>query len=146
VLREMADEDPALAPQPGLAELDALVGHVRAAGLPVEVSVVGDPRPLPPGIDLSAYRIVQEGLTNALKHAGPARAHVALDYGPRELLLEVSDDGRGHDPAADGLGHGLLGMRERVACYGGDLEAGPREGAAGYALRARLPLDAGAAS
>ncbi|WP_217923704.1 sensor histidine kinase [Miltoncostaea oceani] len=146
VLREMADEDPALAPQPGLAELDALVGQVRAAGLPVEVSVAGDPRPLPPGIDLSAYRIVQEGLTNALKHAGPARAHVALEYGPRELRLEVSDDGRGHDPSDDGLGHGLLGMRERVACYGGDLQAGPRDDAAGFALRARLPLDAGAAS
>jgi signal transduction histidine kinase len=140
VLREMAEEGPALAPQPGLAGLDALVEQVRAAGLPVTVRIEGEPRPLPPGIDLSAYRIVQEGLTNALKHAGPARAEVLVAYGGDELALRVSDDGRGHDPDADGAGHGLVGMRERVALYGGTLEAGPAPGG-GFALSARLPLE-----
>ena len=140
VLREMADEGPALAPQPGLAGIDALVSSVRAAGLPVEVRVEGEPRPLPPGIDLSAYRIIQEGLTNALKHAGPARAEVVVTYGERELELRVSDDGRGHDPSGNG-GHGLMGMRERVALFGGALDAGPQpEG--GFALHARLPVEA----
>jgi signal transduction histidine kinase len=139
VLREMADEGPALAPQPGLAGLDALVASVRDAGLPVEVRVEGDPRPLPPGIDLSAYRIVQEGLTNALKHAGPARAEVVVGYDEREVRLQVSDDGRGHDPSANG-GHGLMGMRERVALFGGELDAGPRP-QGGFALTARLPVD-----
>ncbi len=142
-LRERADEDPALAPQPGLAGLDDLVRHVRDAGLPVTVTVRGEPRPLPPGVDLSAYRIVQEGLTNALKHAGPARATVGLEYGPRDLRIEVADDGRGHDPSSNGGGHGLLGMRERVALYGGELVAGPREAPGrGFALTASLPLDA----
>jgi signal transduction histidine kinase len=140
VLREMAEEGPALAPQPGLDGLDALVGQVRAAGLPVTVRIKGEPRPLPPGIDLSAYRIVQEGLTNALKHAGPARAEVLVAYDDDELELRVSDDGRGYDPDADGAGHGLVGMRERVALYGGSLDAGPLpEG--GFALSARLPLE-----
>jgi len=139
VLREMADESPDLAPQPGLSGIDELVEHVRQAGLPVSVRVEGDPRPLPPGIDLSAYRIVQEGLTNALKHAGPASAEVVLRYGAREIELEVRDDGRGGG-SGNGGGHGLLGMRERVALYGGDLSAGPRpEG--GFALTARLPLE-----
>jgi signal transduction histidine kinase len=140
VLREMADEGPGLAPQPGLSALDELARQVREAGLPVNVRVEGEPRPLPPGIDLSAYRIVQEGLTNALKHAGPATAEVVVRYGPRELELVVRDDGRGRGPSANGGGHGLLGMRERVALYGGDLTAGPRpEG--GFALAARLPLE-----
>jgi signal transduction histidine kinase len=140
VLREMAEEGPALAPQPGLAGLDALVEQVREAGLPVTLRVEGEARALPPGIDLSAYRIVQEGLTNALKHAGPARAEVLISYGDDELALRVSDDGRGHDPASDGAGHGLVGMRERVALYGGTLEAGPLPGG-GFALTARLPLE-----
>ncbi len=145
VLREMTDEGAALAPQPGLSGLDELARQVRDAGLPVSVRVEGEPRPLPAGIDLSAYRIVQEGLTNALKHAGPATAEVVVRYGDRDLELVVRDDGRGHDPAANGGGHGLLGMRERVALYGGELAAGPRpEG--GFALTARLPLDAVGAS
>jgi signal transduction histidine kinase len=140
VLREMADEGAALAPQPGLSGLDDLARQVRDAGLPVRVRVEGEPRPLPPGIDLSAYRIVQEGLTNALKHAGPASAEVVVRYGPRDLELEVRDDGRGRGGGANGGGHGLLGMRERVALYGGELAAGPRpEG--GFALTARLPLE-----
>lgn len=144
-LREMDDSGAPLAPQPGLDGLDDLVESVRAAGLLVSVHVDGRPRSLPPGIDLSAYRILQEGLTNALKHAGSARAEVLVRYGDRELELRVSDDGRGHDPASNGGGHGLVGMRERVALYGGDLEAGPRpEG--GFRLRARLPLDAATTS
>jgi signal transduction histidine kinase len=144
VMREMAEEGPALAPQPGLEGLDELARQVREAGLPVDVRVEGEPRPLPPGIDLSAYRIVQEGLTNALKHAGPATAEVVVRYGEREIELEVRDDGRGSAPRTNGRGHGLIGMQERVALYGGRLSAGPRpEG--GFALTARLPLEAGGA-
>jgi signal transduction histidine kinase len=140
VLRQ-SDEEIALAPQPSLAALGTLVDTVREAGLPVELEVVGEPTALPPGVDLSAYRIVQEALTNALKHAGPARARVVVRYGADAVELEVSDDGAGVS-GAPGTGHGLVGMRERVALYGGDLQAGQRrEG--GWALRARLPLGAG---
>ncbi|HWQ23104.1 MAG TPA: histidine kinase [Gaiellaceae bacterium] len=136
LLRE-SDEQLALAPQPTLARLDDLVGQVREAGLPVEVAIEGTPLELPPGIDLSAYRIVQEALTNALKHAGPASARVTVRYGEGELELEVSDDGAGSGNGGGG-GQGLAGIRERVAVFGGDVEAGSRpEG--GYAVRARLP-------
>ena len=138
-LRE-ADDGAPLAPQPGLGGLDELVEHVRAAGLPVELRVEGEARPLPSGVDLSAYRILQEGLTNALKHAGPARAEVLVRYGDRDLELRVSDDGRGRGAGGNGGGHGLVGMRERVALYGGELDAGPRPGG-GFGLRARLPID-----
>jgi signal transduction histidine kinase len=139
VLRR-SDDELAVAPQPSLGQLEALVAGVRDAGLPVELEVVGEPRTLPPGVDLSAYRIVQEALTNALKHAGPARARVVVRYEADAVALEVSDDGPGVAEAV-GTGHGLVGMRERVALYGGDLEAGEsREG--GWALRARLPLGA----
>jgi signal transduction histidine kinase len=132
------DEQLALAPQPTLKELDRLVEQVRAAGLPVEVAVEGEPRELPPGLDLSAYRIVQEALTNALKHAGPARARVLLRYDSDELELEIADDGLGTGDGS-GSGQGLIGMRERISVYGGELQAGRRpEG--GYVLRARLPL------
>jgi signal transduction histidine kinase len=131
-------EDVALAPQPSLSQLDTLVAHVRDAGLPVDVRVEGTPRELAPGVDLSAYRIVQEALTNALKHAGPARARVLVRYGRDALELEVADTGAGGANGA-GTGHGLAGMRERVAVFGGELETGPRvEG--GFAVRARLPL------
>ena len=137
MLRE-DDEAVALAPQPSLTHLDALVTRVRDAGLPVELRVEGEPRELAPGVDLSAYRIVQEALTNALKHAGRARAHVLVRYGDDVLELEVTDTGVGAQNGA-GSGHGLAGMRERVAVFGGRLESGPRsEG--GYAVRARLPL------
>ena len=132
-------EDASLAPQPSVARLDSLVGQVRAAGLPVELTVEGQPRRLPPGVDRSAYRIVQEGLTNTLKHAGPARASVTVRYGDHALELEVLDDGRGAE-GANGGGFGLVGMRERAALYGGELDAGARPGG-GYALRARLPLE-----
>jgi signal transduction histidine kinase len=138
VLREPEQEGVAMAPQPGLAELDRLAEHVRGAGLPVEVEVEGEPLALPPGVDVSAYRIVQEALTNALRHAGPARARVRVRYGLHELEIEVADDGGGA-PAVNGAGHGLAGMRERVAIYGGELTAGSRpEG--GFRVRARLPL------
>jgi signal transduction histidine kinase len=130
-----------LAPQPSVEQLGQLVEQVREAGLPVELRVEGEPQPLPPGVDLSAYRIVQEGLTNALKHAGPARARVTVRYGPAEIDIEVADDGGG-TVGSDGGGHGLVGMRERAALFGGSLQAGPRaEG--GYALHATLPLGPG---
>jgi signal transduction histidine kinase len=139
LLRDPADAS--LAPQPGVGSLDALLEQVRSAGLPVELTVEGEPRRLPPGIDRSAYRIVQEGLTNTLKHAGPAHASVRLRYGERALELEVLDDGRG--PAGtSGGGFGLLGMRERAALYGGVLAADARPDG-GYAVRARLPLERG---
>ncbi|HEX4747706.1 MAG TPA: histidine kinase [Gaiellaceae bacterium] len=136
LLRE-SDEELALTPQPTLTRVDELVARVREAGLPVELAVVGEPTTLPPGVDLSAYRIVQEALTNALKHAGPATARVTVRYGDGELDLEITDDGAG-DTNGDGGGHGLVGIRERVAVFGGDVEAGRRpEG--GYVVRARLP-------
>jgi len=133
-----SDDQLALAPQPTLRQLDTLLDQVRAAGLPVEVVVEGEPAELPPGVDLSAYRIVQEALTNALKHAGPARARVVVRYCEDELELEIADDGSGTGNGG-GSGHGLIGMRERVSVYGGELQAGQRPGG-GYALRARLPL------
>jgi signal transduction histidine kinase len=132
------EEAPALAPQPSLEHLGKLVEQAREAGLPVELRVEGEPLPLPAGVDLTAYRLVQEGLTNALKHARAERAEVLVRYSDGDIEVTVSDDGRGAG-SGDGGGHGLVGMRERVAVYGGDLEAGPRpEG--GYRLRAKLPL------
>ncbi|HEY8630649.1 MAG TPA: ATP-binding protein, partial [Gaiellaceae bacterium] len=136
--RRQGDEELALAPQPSLASLRGLAAQVSEAGLPVELTIEGDPRELPPGVDLSAFRIVQEALTNALKHAGPAAAHVLVRYGEEELELEISDTGPGAG-AGDGPGHGLIGMRERAALYGGEVVAGRRtEG--GFAVRVRLPL------
>jgi signal transduction histidine kinase len=132
-----SDEEIALAPQPSLKQLGRLVEQVRAAGLPVHVTVEGEARELPPGVDLSAYRIVQEALTNSLKHAGPARARVMLRYGADDLELEIADDGHGTGDGS-GAGYGLIGMRERVSVYGGELEAG-RQPEGGYALRVRLP-------
>ena len=131
------DEEIALAPLPSLAHLEALADHVTAAGLPVRLEVAGEPRELPPGIDISGYRIVQEALTNALKHAGPATARVRVRYGDDDLEIDVADDGRGGDPAT-ATGHGLAGMRERVAVYGGELTADGRDG--GFRVRARLPI------
>jgi len=133
---------PAIAPQPSLQYLDKLVQHAREAGLAVELRIEGRPEQLPTGVDLTAYRLVQEGLTNALKHARAQRAEVVVRYGDGHVELAVSDDGRGVDGGGrdgDGSGHGLVGMRERVSVYGGEFEAGPRAGG-GYRLRARLPI------
>jgi len=132
------EEGPALAPQPSLEHVERLVEQAREAGLSVELRVEGDPQPLPAGVDLTAYRLVQEGLTNALKHAQAERAQVVVRYGDGDLEVTVSDDGRG-DGSGDGGGQGLVGMRERVAVYGGELDAGPQPGG-GYRLRAKLPL------
>jgi signal transduction histidine kinase len=133
------DEELALAPQPSLRYLDHLAATVREAGLPVDLRVEGDVAALPPGVDVSAYRIVQEALTNALKHAGPARARVLVRYGAGEVELEISDDGPGPGVGNGDGGHGLVGMRERVSVYGGELESGGLpEG--GYAVRVRLPF------
>jgi signal transduction histidine kinase len=111
---------------------------VRHAGLEVEVRTEGKAVELAPGLDISAYRIVQEALTNALKHAGEARASVLVSFGPDNLEIEVSDDGPGGTP--NGGGHGLAGLRERVALFGGTLEAGPRDHG-GFRVRARLPIE-----
>jgi signal transduction histidine kinase len=133
------DEQLAIGPQPGLASLQSLVEQVRASGLPVELRIEGEPVHLPAGVDLSAYRIVQEALTNVVRHAGDAAAEVVIRYGALELELDVVDDGRGPAMRVNGSGHGLIGMRERVALYGGTLEAGTRD-SGGYAVRARLPF------
>jgi signal transduction histidine kinase len=130
---------PTLDPQPGLGQLDALVGRVGEAGQPVALRVEGTPRALPPGLDLTAYRILQEALTNALKHARGARTDVLVGFDEHELRLEVLDAGTASGAVANGTGRGLAGMRERVAVFGGSLETGDRpEG--GFAVRARLPL------
>jgi signal transduction histidine kinase len=131
---------PELAPQPGASDLSALIRSFTDAGLDVALDVQGDLDHLPPGIDLTAYRVVQEALTNTFKHAGPAQARVALAVGPSELQIDVTDDGRGAaTPRPDTPGHGLVGMHERVALYGGSVDTGPRAGG-GYAVRVTLPL------
>ncbi|MFE6225329.1 sensor histidine kinase [Streptomyces sp. NPDC057854] len=167
------DAGPALAPQPSLSRLSALIDRISFAGLPVEVRISGEPRPLPVGIDVTAYRIIQEALTNALKHGDGAKAEVTVRYAERWLRVEVLNSGRsvlledgyaaggadgpsaaGDWPTADGrstagggrpgrasgAGRGLVGLRERVAVYGGDLDARRRLGG-GYRVRARIPLD-----
>jgi signal transduction histidine kinase len=137
VLRE-GDEEIGLAPQPGLADVERLVGQVRDAGLRVELRVEGEPRSLPLGVDLSAYRVIQEALTNALKHAGGAPAVVTIRYGASDLQVEVADEGRAARLGEGG--HGLVGMRERVGVFGGTFDAGPRE-SGGFAVRVLLPLE-----
>jgi len=124
---------------PGMGQLETLCGQVREAGLPVELIVDGVARPLPASLDLTAYRIVQEALTNTLKHAGKTRATVHVRYEERALAIEVLDEGRGVTSVADGGGRGLVGMRERVATFRGELEAGPRADG-GFGVRARLPM------
>jgi signal transduction histidine kinase len=138
VLRQLGEQGGSRAPLPGLAQLDALVA---GAGRPVEVVVEGEPVELPLAVDLACYRIVQEALTNVARHAGPARARVRLVFGAGEVLVEVTDDGRGAVGGAhpDGGGHGIAGMRERAVALGGELAAGPRSGG-GFRVRARLPL------
>jgi signal transduction histidine kinase len=146
VLRQEDEPQGDLAPVPGLADLDSLLAEVSKAGLAVKLQVNGTRPPVPAGVDLSAYRIIQEALTNVVKHAGPARAQVTIGYRDQEVMVEVIDDGRGAvTPAGDGragTGHGLIGMRERVAVFGGDLEVGPRPGG-GFRVAARLPLATG---
>ncbi|MFJ9446013.1 sensor histidine kinase [Kitasatospora sp. NPDC101235] len=130
-----------LSPQPGLGRLDALVQGVRQAGLPVELSVRGERRPVPPGVELAAYRVVQEALTNTVKHAGGADAAVTVEYAPGQLRVEVTDTGgRPTGAAATGNGRGLLGLRERLAVYGGTLHTGPRP-RGGYRVTALIPLE-----
>ncbi len=139
ILRQ-ADEPDATSPAPGLDQLPALVEGTTRAGLATTVIVHGEPRPLPPTVDLAVYRIVQESLTNALRYAGPAAATVSLAYTTDQLEIEVLDGGRGLSGAAPhGGGHGIPGMRERTAAVGGDLEAGPGP-AGGFRVHARLPL------
>jgi signal transduction histidine kinase len=140
VMRTGEEQPVALTPQPGLQHLDRLIAQVEEAGLPVALRIEGERPELSPGVDLSAYRIVQEGLTNALKHSKGAHAEVVIRYIDSSVQLEISDDGPG-GANGDGKGHGLVGMRERVALYGGTLEAGPREGG-GFVLRAKLPVEA----
>ena len=142
VLRDPADEAE-FAPPPAIAELGALAASVRAAGLPVNLVIDGDVTALPATVDVSVYRIVQEALTNVLKHAGPARADVTIGCAQEAVTIEVTDDGTAESMSEDPAGgHGLAGMRERAAVFGGELAAGPRPGG-GYAVRARLPLDGG---
>jgi signal transduction histidine kinase len=148
------EDEQDLSPQPSLSRLSPLIDKIAFAGLPVEVRISGQPRPLPSGIDLTAYRIVQEALTNALKHGNKAKADVTIRYADRSLRVEVLNTGpsaltgtaptpAGQDPGTsreNGTGRGLLGLRERVALYGGDLDARRRLGG-GYRVRARIPLD-----
>ena len=133
-----SDEGAGLSPQPGLGDLDQLVSNVRSAGLHVDLRVEGERSPLSPGVDLSAYRIVQEALTNVLKHAGTASVEVTVRYANDAVQVEVCDDGRPREPTAGG-GNGLIGMRERVAMLGGEFRAGARRDG-GFAVFARLPI------
>jgi signal transduction histidine kinase len=128
-----------LVPQPGLNDLDALADDIGRAGLPVRLHVDGEQVELPRAVDLSSYRIVQEGLTNALKHAAASHADVTVRYHPEHVELEVRDDGAG-TVASDGAGHGLIGIRERVKIYGGEMMAGPAPDG-GFVLTARLPVE-----
>ena len=138
-----AGEETSLTPQPSLAQLDDLVERVRRTGLAVDLVVEGTRRPLPPGVELSAYRIVQEALTNVVRHSGASQVVVTVRYALATVDVEVTDDGRGPDDDGD-AGHGLIGVRERVALHDGRLEVGPRA-AGGYGLHATLPLRSGVA-
>jgi signal transduction histidine kinase len=140
ILRDSERSEAALAPLPGLSQLPSLLDQMRMAGLPVELTVQGTPRALPASIDLSAYRIVQEALTNTLKHARATHARVMVCHRPHDITVEVTDDGRGSSPAAArSQGAGTIGMQERVALFGGDLRVGPRP-QGGYVVRACLPV------
>jgi signal transduction histidine kinase len=134
---------PALTPQPGLRQLDDLIGTVRAAGVDVDVAVQGEQAELPPAVDLTAYRIVQEALTNVLKHANAGRVRIDLGYERNGIDVEVVDDGSGvpvpGDQPPPAGGHGLIGMRERVSVFGGTLSTGPT-GTGGWSVHARLPV------
>jgi signal transduction histidine kinase len=144
LLRGSEDDPAALAPQPGLGELDELIERARSAGVWIELTVEGEPRPLSQSVDLSAYRIVQEALTNVVKHAGRAHTTVTLGYHPDALELTIADSGEGGATATTAGGHGLVGMRERAALFGGTLTAGPRDGR-GFEVHASLPYGGGTA-
>lgn len=138
---DLADKAAELAPQPGLGQLETLVGRVRDTGLSVDLTVTGSPRPLPPGLELAAYRVVQEALTNSVKHASGATAAVAVEYSPQRLRVEVTDTGgRPSADAAAGSGRGLIGLRERLAVYDGTLNTGRRL-TGGYRVEALIPLE-----
>jgi signal transduction histidine kinase len=137
VLRQRGEEAPR-APNPSMRRLDDLVSGATAAGLDVRTEIDGAPRPLPAAVDLAAYRIVQEALTNVVRHAGAAHVTIRVDYGRDDLTIHVDDDGRRTGGNGEGSGRGIAGMRERAAARDGDLEAGPRPGG-GFAVRARLP-------
>jgi signal transduction histidine kinase len=139
LLAPAGGEGAVLVPQPGAGQVPSLVERVRAAGLSVELTVTGA-RDLPPGVDLAAYRVVQEALTNVIKHAGTACAAVVLEYRPDDLLITVTDDGRPVTGSGGPGGRGLIGLRERIGLYGGELDAGPRPGG-GWRVRARIPLE-----
>ena len=144
VIRPGEDEGPSFAPQPGITRLAELVEQVRDTGLPVDLALDGEVRELPEATSLCVYRIVQEALTNTLKHAAATQAQVSLRYELDELRIRVRDDGRGVTegaPNGSGEGHGLIGMRERVAIFGGELQAGPSADG-GYCVSARIPLQA----
>jgi signal transduction histidine kinase len=138
ILRQ-GHETPPRAPTSGLGHLDDLVAKSRAAGLSVRKRVVGDPRPLPPRVDLAAFRIVQEAITNVTRHAGTALAEIEVDYGENDLTIQIDDDGRGTSGETPSGGRGISGMRERATALDGEFEAGPRPGG-GFRVRARLPL------
>ena len=147
ILRAADEGDEASGPQPGLAEIQALAGHVSEAGIPVTVVIEGDRRELPASLELSAYRIIQESLTNCLKHSRASGATVTVRYGPDGLEIEVVDNGRGLTGRQTGMesgGRGHLGMRERVALFGGEISTGPVSAMGGYRVRARLPLKSAA--
>jgi signal transduction histidine kinase len=133
------EEEAERAPQPTLRELDGLVARSRAAGLPVTLVVEGEPRPLPPGKDLAAYRVVQEALTNAIKHAGAAPTSVVVRWEASSLQLKIVDTGGSAMNGSNGSGHGLIGMEERMRLYDGSLRAGPVAGG-GFEVVARMPL------
>jgi signal transduction histidine kinase len=151
VLRQEDGARGSLAPAPGLAEVEALAAEVARAGVRVEVRIEGTPPDLPAGLDLSAYRIVQEALTNVVRHAGPATARVAVRHAPGRVEIEVVDNGKGFESASGRQpedsdrqtrrsGHGIAGMRERAGLYGGTLEAGPQPGG-GFRVAAILPVE-----
>ena len=139
------EEDDKLSPQPSLSRLSALIDRIAFAGLPVEVRISGEPRPLPAGVDVTAYRIIQEALTNALKHGDGVKAEVTVRYADHTLRVEILNSGPsvltgGRAPAPGGEGRGLLGLKQRVAVYGGDLDARRRIGG-GFRVRAKIPLE-----
>jgi signal transduction histidine kinase len=145
--RDMAASD-GLEPRASLDHVESLLSHYREAGLEIAFELDGTPRTLPPGVDLAAYRVVQEALTNTLKHAGPGQVAVRIAYAPAEVALEISNEARDTASAnvsanGSGGGHGIVGMRERTAIYGGSLDAGPRPGG-GFQVAARFPLEVGA--